>query len=248
VCIPTCCDDSGIALGAALAAADPADRPSSQTPRLWAEVAYAGPPLNTGGLGPAGSAERAGRAWRTMDSDTEFIEHVADLLAQQRCVAWLEGGLETGPRALGHRSLLVSAHWRGAREYVSRRIKGREWFRPTAPICPAEIAGDYFAGPLSHTDTMLFGVRVRPEYADRLMEVRHIDGTARLQVLHPQVQPLLHRLCHAVAARTGLPILINTSANRGGRPILNELDEALYLLRMTELDAVAVAEERMIVR
>lgn len=162
-------------------------------------------------------------------------------------MAWLEGGLETGPRALGHRSLLVSAHWSGARRYVSQTIKNREWFRPVAPICPEELADQFFTGPLDHTETMLFAVRVRPDRAQRLAEARHIDGTARLQTVRPDAQPLLHRLCHAVAARTELPVLINTSANGGGRPLLNHLDEALELLTGTELDAVVLPERRLIV-
>ncbi|MFJ8082978.1 carbamoyltransferase C-terminal domain-containing protein [Streptomyces sp. NPDC096205] len=249
VSVPTCCDDSGIALGAALAVADPADRPALLGRTRWAPLAYAGPPLtglealdadSTIPAGPGRSTQRAA-------DDEEFVERVADLLADRKCVAWLEGGLETGPRALGHRSLLVSAHWSGARRYVSETIKQREWFRPVAPICPEELADKYFTGPLDHAETMLFAVRVRPDRARQLAEARHIDGTARLQTVRPDVQPLLHRLCHAVATRTGLPVLINTSANGGGRPILNRLDEALELLTGTELDAVALPEHRLIV-
>ncbi|SFY47684.1 carbamoyltransferase C-terminal domain-containing protein [Streptomyces sp. F-1] len=256
VSVPTCCDDSGIALGAALAVADPADRPALIGRSGWTSLAYAGPSL--GGLDALGQgaappaddlAARVrglGLSVRGAADDEEFVEAVADLLAERRCVAWLEGGLETGPRALGHRSLLVSAHWPGARRYVSETIKQREWFRPVAPICPEEVADQYFTGPLDHAETMLFAVRVRPDRAGPLAEARHIDGTARLQTVRPDTQPLLHRLCHAVAARTGLPVLINTSANGGGRPILNHVDEALELLTETELDAVALPERRLI--
>jgi predicted NodU family carbamoyl transferase len=250
VSIPTCCDDSGIALGAALAVAEPADRPALTGRSGWAPLAYAGPPLtglDTKGGDLAGRLGGLGLSVRRADGDEEFLESVADLLAGRRCVAWLEGGLETGPRALGHRSLLVSAHWSGARRYVSQTIKQREWFRPVAPVCPEEVADRYFTGPLDHTEAMLFAVRVRPDRARQLAEARHIDGTARLQTVRPDEHPLLHRLCHAVGARTGLPVLINTSANGGGRPILNRLDEALELLVETALDAVALPEHRLIV-
>ncbi|MFE9017928.1 carbamoyltransferase C-terminal domain-containing protein [Streptomyces sp. NPDC007808] len=255
--VPTCCDDSGIALGAALAAAEPADRPAMASRSGWASLAYAGPPL--AGLEPVERADTPpldalarrlddlGLSLRSPADDEEFLGAVAELLADRRCVAWLEGGMETGPRALGHRSLLVSAHWSGARRYVSQTIKQREWFRPVAPICPEEVADQYFTGPLDHTETMLFAVRVRPERARQLAEARHIDGTARLQTVRPDTQPLLHGLCHAVAARTQLPVLINTSANGGGRPILNHLDEALELLTGTELDAVVLPERRLII-
>ncbi|MEX2970897.1 carbamoyltransferase C-terminal domain-containing protein [Streptomyces sp. C184] len=259
VSVPTCCDDSGIALGAALAVADPADRPALLG-RSGGALAYAGPPLegldtvdgddDDDAAAADGLRRRLtglGLSLRRPADDEEFVRAVADLLADRRCVAWLEGGLETGPRALGHRSLLVSAHWSGARRYVSQTIKNREWFRPVAPICPEEVADQYFTGPLDHTETMLFAVRVRPDRARLLAEARHIDGTARLQTVRPDAQPLLHRLCHAVAARTELPVLINTSANGGGRPILNHLDEALELLTGTELDAVALPERRLIV-
>ncbi|MFK0296580.1 carbamoyltransferase C-terminal domain-containing protein [Streptomyces sp. NPDC090442] len=257
VSVPTCCDDSGIALGAALVVADPADRPALLGRTAAASLAYAGPPLS--GLGepggdPAALAPDLVRRLRGLGltvqrpiDEEELLRSVADLLADRRCVAWLEGGLETGPRALGHRSLLVSAHWRGARRYVSQTIKSREWFRPVAPICPEEVADRYFTGPLDHTEAMLFAVRVRPERAWELAEARHIDGTARLQTVRPDTHPLLHGLCHAVAARTGLPVLINTSANGGGRPILNDLDEALQLLTETALDAVVLPEHRLIV-
>ncbi|MCH0541602.1 carbamoyltransferase [Streptomyces sp. MUM 203J] len=264
VYVPTCCDDSGIALGAALAAADPADRPALLGRTGWAPLAYAGPPLE--GVDEEGGEERdEGAAGRTGDpavrlrasaaglgtrrpaDDEDFVRAVAGLLADRRCVAWLEGGLETGPRALGHRSLLVSAHWSGARRHVSETIKQREWFRPVAPICPEELADRYFTGPLDHTEAMLFAVRVRPDRAELLAEARHIDGTARLQTVRPGTQPLLHRLCHAVGERTGLPVLINTSANSGGRPILNHLDQALELLHGTALDAVALPGSRLII-
>ncbi|MGI5350673.1 carbamoyltransferase C-terminal domain-containing protein [Streptomyces sp. CA-250714] len=252
ISVPTCCDDSGIALGAALAAAPPADRPALLGRTGWAPLAYAGPPLaglpdddTTGG--PDGRLAGTGLRHHRSASDEEFIGTVAELLAECRCVAWLEGGLETGPRALGHRSLLVSAHWSGARRYVSQTIKYREWFRPVAPLCPEEVADRYFTGPLDHAETMLFAVQVRPGMARLLAEARHIDGTARLQTVRPDVQPLLHRLCYAVAAHTGLPVLINTSANSGGRPILNHLDEAMELLTGTDLDAVVLPERRLII-
>ncbi|MFC5146892.1 carbamoyltransferase C-terminal domain-containing protein [Streptomyces aureoversilis] len=243
VSIPTCCDDSGIALGAALAVAAPEDRPAPAAggSRPGPALAYCGPRLT------ARDPLRTGRTRLTLASDTALVDHVAALLAGRKCVAWLGGGMETGPRALGHRSLLVSPHWTGARRHVSQTIKRREWFRPVAPLCPAEVADAYFTGPLDHTGTMLFAVRVREEMAERLAEVRHIDGTARLQTVYAAEHPLLHRLCHALAGRTGLPILINTSANGGGRPILNDLGDALELLDTTALDAVVLADERAVI-
>ncbi|MYY01231.1 MULTISPECIES: carbamoyltransferase C-terminal domain-containing protein [unclassified Streptomyces] len=251
VSVPTCCDDSGIALGAALAVADPADRPVPGARTGPMTLAYAGPPLQGAEQEPAALAgaltARSLKVRRHTDEE-EFTAAVAELLAAQRCVAWLEGGLETGPRALGHRSLLVSAHWTGARRYVSQTIKQREWFRPVAPVCPEEVADRWFTGPLDHAESMLFAVRVRPEEAARLAEARHIDGTARLQTVRADTHPALHRLCHAVGARTGLSVLINTSANAGGSPILNHLDEAVELLTETELDAVVLPQHRLVVR
>ena len=256
VYIPTCCDDSGIALGAALAAAAPEDRPAIAEQAASVSLAYAGPPL--GGeqafaeqaddvAGLVHASDQAAR-WRRFPSRHRFIHETARILADQGCVAWLEGGMETGPRALGHRSLLVSAHWSGARRYVSETIKGREWFRPVAPLCPEELADQYFTGPLDHTETMLFAVRVRTDQAERLAEASHFDGTARLQTVRSDVHSELHRLCHAVGGLTGLPVLINTSANGVGKPILNGLDEALALLFDTELDAIALPEHRIIIQ
>ncbi|MGK4580719.1 carbamoyltransferase C-terminal domain-containing protein [Kitasatospora sp. HPMI-4] len=237
VSIPTCCDDSGIALGAALAVAHAGDRPRRAED---AEPTFAGPPLVRSPIGPEHHRE-------VFPAEEELVAHVAELLATGRSVAWLHGGMETGPRALGHRSLLVSSHWPGARKHVSQAIKNREWFRPIAPLCPAELADRYFSGPLELTDRMLFAVRVRPERAKELAEVRHIDGTARLQTVTRTGQPLLHRLCLAVAERTGIPVLINTSANAGGRPILNTVAEALDLLTGTPLDAVVLVDDLTVI-
>ncbi|WP_019434212.1 carbamoyltransferase C-terminal domain-containing protein [Streptomyces sp. AA0539] len=241
--IPTCCDDSGIALGAALAVAG----------GLRASATFAGPALSAPGPAaqPAGTSARGGlpaSGTSRFADDEDMVETVADWLADGLVIGWVQGPLETGPRALGHRSLLASPHIPGMRRRVSQELKGREWFRPVAPLCPADVADQYFTGPLNHARTMLFACTVVESRATELAEVRHVDGSARLQVVDREENPLLHALLHAVGSRTGLPVLINTSLNPGGRPIVNTASDARDLLSAARNTALVLADTRTAVR
>ena len=228
--IPSCADDSGIAVGAALAVAS--------VPLTQDEVTFGGPALDRERFPGAGTVR--------FSSTAEMVETAAGWLAEGEVIAWVQGGVETGPRALGHRSLLVSPHVPGARKLVSERIKQREWFRPVAPICTAEAAGSYFGGPVDHAHSMLFACTVLPEVADRLAEVRHFDGTARLQTVRREHQEELHELLTAVERHTGLPILINTSLNPGGRPLLNSADDIVDFLADSPIRGVFVVDDRLV--
>src|SRR5213079_2418994 len=150
----------------------------------------------------------------------------ARVLAGNGVVAWFQGRSEYGPRALGHRSLLAHPGHEANLERLND-VKGREQFRPVAPMVLAERAGEIFSrGPLP-SPYMLFVHDVADAWRDRIPAVVHVDGTARVQTVDPGRQPLLASLLTAFEQRTGLPVLVNTSLNTAGRPMADDIRDAL---------------------
>ena len=150
---------------------------------------------------------------------------VASSLAAGRVVGWFEGRSEYGPRALGHRSLLVDPRDEANLQRMND-IKGREAFRPVAPMVTLERAAEIFEGVLP-SPYMLFVHRVRPEWRDRIPAVVHVDGTARAQTVDRADEPVLARLLDEFDRITGVPVLVNTSFNTAGRPMVDHPREAL---------------------
>lgn len=168
----------------------------------------------------------------------DLADDVADLLARDAVIAWFQGRSEYGPRALGHRSLIADPRQAANLERMND-IKGREQFRPIAPIVLAERASEIFEGPLP-SPYMLFTHRVRPAWRDRIPAVVHVDGTARIQTVERDSEPLLHRLLERFAARTGVPVLVNTSLNTAGRPMVDDARDALECFASSPIDALAL--------
>ncbi|WP_258727042.1 carbamoyltransferase family protein [Cellulomonas sp. NS3] len=164
---------------------------------------------------------------------------VADVLARNGVVAWFDGRSEFGPRALGHRSLLAHP---GHAENLERLndVKGREQFRPVAPMVLADRAEEIFTdGPIP-SPYMLFVHSVRPAWRERIPAAVHVDGTARIQTVDPAVQPRLGATLRAFEARTGLPVVINTSLNTAGRPMVDDPRDALELFGSAPVDLLVV--------
>lgn len=164
---------------------------------------------------------------------------VADILADDGIVGWFEGPAEFGPRALGHRSLLAHPGT-GANQERLNDIKGREQFRPVAPLVELSRAGEIFSGGPIPSPYMLFTHDVAPEWRDRIPAVVHVDGTARIQTVDPAEEPLLGRCLAAFEERTGLPVLVNTSFNTAGRPMVDSPRDAIECLATGPVDAVAL--------
>ena len=183
--------DAGCALGAALYA----DRIHFGNPdRDIPDHPFWGPKVDGGEL--LRLAQQDNVAADELD-ERPLIEQTAEDLAAGRIIGWMEGNLELGPRALGHRSILAAPYPVAIRDRLNRDVKFREEFRPFAPIVPAAVASDYFAIPEGgdRLGRFMSGVfPVRPEWRDRLAAVTHVDGTARVQVLQPGMEPRLHAL------------------------------------------------------
>src|ERR671910_544654 len=163
---------------------------------------------------------------------------VAEVIAADGVVAWFQGRSEYGPRALGHRSLLANAT-RAANLERLNDVKGREQFRPVAPMVLAERAGDIFEGPMP-SPYMLFTHRVRPAWRERIPAVVHVDGSARIQTVDRDDEPLVARLLEAVERRTGVPVVVNTSLNTAGRPMVDDPRDALECFGSTPVDLLAL--------
>ena len=163
---------------------------------------------------------------------------VAAELAADRIVAWFQGRSEFGPRALGSRSLLAHP---GRRANLDRlnAVKGREEFRPVAPMVLADRAAGIFHGPLP-SPYMLFVHTVDPAWREKIPAVVHVDGTARVQTVDRSEQPLLAGMLEHFAALTGLPVVVNTSLNTAGRPMVDDPRDALECFGSAPVDVLAL--------
>jgi carbamoyltransferase len=183
--------------------------------------------------------------------DGTLVDQVADDLAVGRIVGWMEGPLEFGPRALGHRSILAAPHTTEMRDRLNREIKYREPFRPFAPVVPVEAAERYFDIPPGGIRLARFmsGVfPVRPDWRPQLQAITHVDGSARVQVLEPAMAPRLHALLEAYGRRTGIPVLLNTSLNLAGEPIVNRVVEGYSTFLRCKIDVLVVDGTRVMKR
>lgn len=167
---------------------------------------------------------------------------LAGMLANGQIVGVVRGRSEIGPRALGNRSILASGADPNMRAVLNQSIKNREWWRPFAPVCRAIDADKYFDVP-APSPYMLTIATAKPEYREAFASACHEDGTARLQVLPTRDwNPLLWDILEAFQDKTGIGVLINTSFNVGGKPILNRAETAIGMLRSTNMHAVWINE------
>jgi carbamoyltransferase len=163
----------------------------------------------------------------------------AEALAADAIVAWFQGRSEFGPRALGRRSLLAHPGHLHNLERLNE-VKGREQFRPVAPMVLTERAGDLFdRGPLP-SPYMLFVHDVAPQWRERIPAVVHVDGTARIQTVDRTTDPLLARLLDRFVELTGLPTVVNTSLNTAGRPMVDHPRDALECFGSAPIDVLAL--------
>lgn len=225
--------DSGTALGAALYVAAGGDAGIRAPVR----------PMRSAALGrgftDAEIEAHLRRARVRWERPADLATVVAGVLAADGVVGWFQGRSEFGPRALGQRSLLASP----ALPQMTTRlneVKGREQFRPVAPMVRTDRARDVFTGGPLPSPYMLFVHRVRPEWAARIPAVVHVDGTARVQTVDPEELPLMARVLDLFEERTGLPVLVNTSFNTAGRPMVDSPVDALECFGASPIDLLAI--------
>ena len=178
-------------------------------------------------------------------SDTALIDKVADALYRGQVVGWFQGRGEWGPRALGARSILADPTSLDMQERVNVKIKYREPFRPFAPSVLAENARDYFDIP-EHVNAssphtyMLSVVGVRDHARGTLPAITHVDGSARVQLVHQSLSPKYHQLIRAFADKSGVPVLLNTSLNLRGQPIAGSPWDAAEIFSYSGIDLLAI--------
>jgi carbamoyltransferase len=223
--------DSGTSLGAALWIDSQQRGPSK---RHWhMEHAFLGPAYDDTEI--EAFLKQAKLRYRRADN---LAGDVADLLQKNKVIGWFQGRMEFGPRALGARSILASPLDAEMQSHLNL-IKDREDFRPVAPVVLEEDVADWFVnGAVS--PFMLFVYDVQPDKADRIPAVRHVDGTARIQTINRSQNPAYYDLLSAFKERTGVPVLINTSFNTRGEPVVCSPRDAVESFCSTPLDVLVI--------
>jgi len=204
-------------------------------PRAWTmEHAALGPEYSDAACEAA--LDASGIGYRRV---ADVAVEAARLLAEGRIVGWFQGRAEAGPRALGQRSILADPRSPTMKDSINARVKHRESFRPFAPAVLDEHGPEYF-DRYTTNPFMLFVVPVRPDRRATIPAVAHVDGTARVQSVRRDTDARLARLIEAFAASTGIPVVLNTSFNVRGEPIVLRPEEAVEDFLRTGLDALAL--------
>jgi carbamoyltransferase len=231
--------DDGTSVGAAYYGYEFACRKRGKTAKA--------PPMRHAYLGPSYTDEAclqairaAGLAYEDCGSPEGAGRRAGQLLAEGQIIGWFQGGAEFGPRALGHRSILADPRGDTIKDTLNRRVKFREAFRPFAPAVLAEAAAKYFHVPCPESPFMLMVCDVREEYRALLPGITHVDGTARHQTVDREVDPAFARVIESFAKITGLPIVLNTSFNLKGEPIVETPADALRCFTSTEMDSLVL--------
>jgi carbamoyltransferase len=182
--------------------------------------------------------------YEKLEDDRKLIERVVDGLTQGKVIGWHQGRFEWGPRALGNRSIIADPRRADMKDIVNVKIKFREPFRPFAPSVLVEKAGDYFAldNPEKHYPArfMLYVTDVRENKRDVLPAITHVDGTGRLQTVTKELNPKYYSLIEAFGEATGVPVVLNTSFNLKGEPIVNTPGEAFNSFSKSGMDLLVL--------
>ncbi len=205
--------------------------------------------------------EATGAKFHHFADQDQLCRHVADLIARQKVVGWMQGRTEFGPRALGNRSILGDPRSPQMQSLMNRKIKFRESFRPFAPAVLRDRTSEFFQLPDDRDspymllvapvaeDKRLPGHAPAAQGLDKLQAVRsvvpavtHVDNSARVQTVDPQRHPLFHKLLRAFEARTGCPLLINTSFNVRGEPIVCTPHDAYHCFMATNMDVLVMED------
>lgn len=234
VFVPPFTSDSGGALGAALYSAYGVHREQIPDAELFSP--YLGPEYDSA------SIEVTLKKYALCATEADPCAEVAELLANHKVVGWFQGGMESGPRALGNRSILANPTSVDIRDHLNLKVKLREPYRPFAPVvteCEALRCFEISAPLPEITKYMLMTLKVREEYRSALPGITHVDGTARIQVVTPKSNPLLHRLLVEFGKHSGFQVLINTSFNRQ-EPVVCAPEDAVNCFQNSAIDVLCL--------
>ncbi|MEO8581218.1 MAG: carbamoyltransferase C-terminal domain-containing protein [Patescibacteria group bacterium] len=203
--------------------------------------------MDTAYLGPVYSKEKVLEALsRNEDqivaipfAEVNLYREVAKRIAGGEVIGWYNGGSEIGPRALGHRSILADPRDPNMRDYINFEVKHREWYRPFAPVILEQLASEYFDLNVP-SPFMLIVADVLTDKQDIIPAVTHIDGTARIQTIREDQDERYYNVVEAFYKRTGVPVLLNTSFNGAGEPIVETPDDAIRSFLSMNLDALVI--------
>ena len=250
--------DAGGALGAALAAYHiyKGERREVDNRLDGMNGAYLGPAFDDDDS--AGRLAAAGARFARLD-DGALIARTADDLADGKALGWFQGRMEFGPRALGNRSIIADGRSRDMQSALNLKVKYRELFRPFAPAVLRSDAAEWFdldddspymllvadvvkrrQRSMTAAEQALFGIEKLNVPRSEIPAVTHVDYSARIQTVHAETNPRFHALLSAFKAKTGCPVLVNTSFNVRGEPIVHTPEDAFRCFMGTELDALAV--------
>ena len=171
-------------------------------------------------------------------ADDELLDRVAEDISNNKVVGWFQGASEYGPRALGHRSIFANPCWELAKSHLNDKVKYREYWRPYAPIVAEDAASDYF--DLLETDAnsyMLMSYKVK---VDNLPGITHEDGSARIQTVNEEQNSKVYNLLKCIKDKIGVSVLLNTSFNLGGEPIVESPRDAVRTFTNSNIDALVL--------
>lgn len=231
--VPSAPSDAGVSLGSALLHHH---RITGERPAAPAGDAYLGPSFTREEC--LAALDGRGLVWE----DCREPERIAvERLERGRIIGWFQGRMEFGPRALGSRSILAPPFPAQMKDSINARVKFREIFRPFAPIIPLEAVPDWFVDHCA-SPNMSFAFRVREDRRDRIPAVTHVNGRARLQSVTRAANPRLHAMLRHFGKRTGTPVLLNTSFNCRGDPIVCTPADALDCFQRADMDALFLGD------
>jgi carbamoyltransferase len=247
--------DAGGALGAALAAYHEFFDLPRQVGNILdgMEGAYLGPAFSNAEI--ADRLRRAGAVYQTVDDEAALIDQTVDALTEEKAVGWFQGRMEFGPRALGARSILGDPRSPQMQRQLNLKVKYRESFRPFAPSVLREDVAEWFdldddspymlvvadvrqdrRHAVSDEDKILFGIDRLNGIRSEIPAVTHVDMSARIQTVHKETNPRYHALLSAFKARTGCPVLVNTSFNVRSEPIVCTPEDAFRCFMGTDIE------------
>lgn len=228
--------DDGTALGAAIAVLRTSGEGLDSC--HYTELPFYGPPIE---LNPSNPTILEYSLTLREVTDTELVDEIATEILNGKIIAWAQGNMEFGPRALGHRSILADPRQYEMRDRLNVVTKQRENFRPFAPLVKEESIETYFntikGVVYKH---MLVNVTVKKDHRHNLQAITHVDGTARVQSVSKHDLPILWKLLDAVEQRIGLPVLLNTSFNLKSMPIVCSDKDALKAFVDSDIDLLVI--------